>query len=359
MFSNEQQIRDLFGRADPGRLASLAAPRMTSAQVIADAEALTAHTHQFMAPPGLARRKLVLAAAATVAAGATAYVLTRRSTSAQTAGNTPAWAMAGTVVVPMAFRDDMDPPPAADRLRALAASITDAPHDTRSGRYAYRHGKSWSAGMLSDEGHTLGLVEEEEAWTAPDGSGRVRRKTIGAEYPDQASRRYWQARIARGQGPTIPSEDIQDVPAHQPDPNGPPRPTDWTQPPTDPTQLAGLLRAEYGALDAAKWTMELYRSYAVPRQVRAQVLAILAGLPGFLWRGQVTDRIGRRGVAVTVQAYPPQDRTDSNQYRYEEALIFDERTGELLGYEISVLTASPTLKSYVQILDADHTDRLG
>ncbi|BCB78274.1 hypothetical protein GCM10022251_31310 [Phytohabitans flavus] len=357
MSSTEQQIRELFGRADPGRLAPLPAPRMTSAQLIAETEALATRTHRFTAPPGLGRRKLVLAGAATVAAGVAAYALAQRSTGSRTAGNTPAWALAGTVVVPMGFRDDRDPPPAADRLRALAASITDAPHDTRSGRYAYRHGKSWSSGMLTDEGHTLGLVEEEEAWTASDGSGRVRRKTVGAEYPDEASRQYWQARIARGQGPTIPNEDLQDVPARQPDPNTPPQPADWTQPPTDPTQLARLLRAEYGPLDTAKWTMELYRSYVVPRRVRAQVLTILAGVPGFRWRGQVTDRIGRRGVAITVRAYPPQDRTDSNQY--EGVLIFDERTGELLGYEISVLTASPTLNSYVQILDADHTDRLG
>ncbi|MEN3305438.1 MAG: hypothetical protein V7603_1640 [Micromonosporaceae bacterium] len=357
MSSTEQQIRDLFGRADPGRLASLAAPRMTSAQVIADADAVTTRTHRFMTPPELGRRKLVLAGAATVVGGAAAFVLTRRSTGARTAANTPAWALAGTVVVPMAFQDDTDPPPAADRLRALAASITDTPYDKRPGRYAYRHGKSWSAGTLTDEGHTLGFVEEEQAWTAPDGSGRTRRKTVGAEYPDEASRRYWQTRIARGQGPTIPNEDVQDVAAHQPDPNTPPQPADWTRPPTDPTQLAGLLRAEYGARDAAKWTMELYRSYAVPRRVRAGVLTILAGLPGFLWHGQVTDRIGRRGVAVTVRARPPQDNTDRNPY--EDTLIFDERTGELLGYETTVLTATPTLKSYIQILDADRTDRLG
>jgi hypothetical protein len=357
MSGTEQQIRDLFGRADPGRLAALAAPRMTSAQVIADAEAPTAHTHRFEAPPGLARRTLVLAGAATVAAGATAYVLTRRSTGAPAAGNTPAWALAGTVVVPLGLPDDTDPPPAADRLRALAASITDAPHDTGSGRYAYRHAKSWSAGALSDEGHTLGFVEEKEDWTAADGSGRVRRKTVGAEYPDQASRQYWQARIARGQGPTIPSEEIQDVPAHRQDPIAPPQPADWTQPPTDPTQLAGLLRAGYGALDAAKWTMELYRSYAVPRRVRAQVLTILAGLPGFRWRGQVTDRLGRPGVAVTVRSSPPPDRTDSDEY--EETLIFHERTGELLGFEMSTRIASPTLTAYVQILDANRTDRLG
>ncbi len=40
MSSTEQQIRDLFGPADPGRLALLAAPRITSAQLIADADAV-------------------------------------------------------------------------------------------------------------------------------------------------------------------------------------------------------------------------------------------------------------------------------------------------------------------------------
>jgi hypothetical protein len=357
MPSTEQQIRDLFGQADPGRLLAPVAPRMTSAQVIAEAQALTAGSHRFAGPPGLARRRLILAGAATVAAGATAYALTRSRTGPPAAGDTPAWAVAGTVIVPMAFQDDTDPPPAADRLRALAAGITDAPHDAQSGRYAYRHGKSWSAGILNDEGYSLGFVDEEQEWTAPDGSGRVRRRTVGAEYPDQASRRYWQNRIAQGQGPTIPHEDVQDVPAHRPDPYGPPQPADWTQPPSDPTQLAGVLRAGYGALDAAKWTMEFYRSYVVPRTVRAQVLTILAGLPGFLWRGQVTDRIGRAGVAITVQARAPQDRGGSDQY--VGVLIFDERTGELLDYEDSVVTTSPRLNTYMQILDSGRTDRIG
>ncbi|GIH15417.1 hypothetical protein [Rugosimonospora africana] len=161
--------------------------------------------------------------------------------------------------------------------------------------------------------------------------------------------------MARGQAPAIPDEDVQDIPAHRPDPNAPPQPADWTQPPADAAQLAGMLRAEYGALDAAKWTMELYRGYVVPRGVRAQVLTILAGLPG-RWRGQVTDRIGRHGVAITVRGRAPQDRGDSNQY--ESVLIFDERTGELLDLEESVV-ASPALTTYVQFLDSGWTDRIG
>ena len=286
-----------------------------------------------------------------------AYVLTRRSSGTPTAGNTPAWALAGTVVLPIALRDGADPPPAADRLRALAASITDAPHDTRSGRYAYRHGKSWSAGALSDEGHTLGFVVEEEALARPGRRrpGPARRRSAWS-IPTRRPAGTGERGSPGGQGPYDSRRGNQDVPAHQQDPIAPPQPADWTQPPTDPTQLAGLLRAEYGALDAAKWTMELYRSYAVPRRVRAQVLTILAGLPGFRWRGQVTDRLGRPGVAVTLWSYPS-DTTALNPY--EETLIFHERTGELLDFEITTRTASPTLTTYIQILDANRTDRLG
>jgi hypothetical protein len=90
MSTTEQQVREPFGQADSGKLDSLVTPRLTCAQVIAGAEALATHNHQFTAPPGLARRKVVLAAAANVAARATASVLTRRPTGTPTAGSTPA-----------------------------------------------------------------------------------------------------------------------------------------------------------------------------------------------------------------------------------------------------------------------------
>ena len=83
-------------------------------------------------------------------------------------------------------------------------------------------------------------------------------------------------------------------------------------------------------------------------QARA-VLRVLADLPGFRWRGQVTDRAGRAGMAVTV---------DDREHDAQSLLIFDPGTGELLAHER--LTLSPVrISSYQVILDAGRTDRMG
>ena len=183
MPGTEQQIRDIFSRTDPARRATVPPPRITAALLIAHAEAVTTDTRRAALPKaGPARRRLLLTAAATAAVGLAASVLGPLSTdhrhSARQAGPAGA-APAGSVVVPMAFQTDADPPPAADRLRALAANITNAPYDTQTGRYAHRRLKSWSDTQLSHDKLTVGYVEEYDEWTAPDGSGRSHRRIVG------------------------------------------------------------------------------------------------------------------------------------------------------------------------------------
>lgn len=92
-----------------------------------------------------------------------------------------------------------------------------------------------------------------------------------------------------------------------------------------------------------------YLRYAVPRETRAQILRVLADVPGFLWRGEATDRAGRKGLAITF---------DDREHDEQELLIFNPGTGELLASELVV----PSLKrtsTYIVILGTDLTDHLG
>ncbi|WP_255511200.1 hypothetical protein [Micromonospora sp. WP24] len=69
----------------------------------------------------------------------------------------------------------------------------------------------------------------------------------------------------------------------------------------------------------------LYGLYVVPRRTRAEILRVLADVPGFRWRGQVVDRAGRKGVAITF---------DDREHDQQSLLIFAPETGELLAYEV-------------------------
>jgi hypothetical protein len=332
----EEQTRAMLAPADPAHDIVIP-PTVSAAELIAGTQ------ESNWRRPGLHRRRLVLVGGAVVAAAsATAYLLPKRS--ANPAPDAPL----GQVLTPIGYQLDTDPQPAAPQLRALAARIADAPYDNRSGRYAYRHAKFWSGTTLAKDGFLMGFVEEEQNWTARDGSGRSRKKTLSAQFPNDASRRYWERVFPTLGWPPIPSESVENIP-----PGG----AVALQPPTSPTELGALLKAQYGAADATKWTMELYRRYIVPKSARAQVLQILSTLDGFVWRGAATDRAGRSGVAVSVSVTPPADNTDRNPY--ECVLILHPGTGELLAYEQTLLTPRREPSFYSLILDSDWTDRLG
>jgi len=358
-----QNLLSRLRELDPARDLDVP-PTVPAGQIIARAEAAAPRTGRWPASarsapvrPAFRRRGIALAAAAVIVAGAVTAGLLYPADRARFPIEV------GPVVVPIAHELAGDAPPAAARLRDLARHLTSSAYDRDTGRYAYRHGKSWGATRLtSAEGHEMSFVEEEESWTAPDGSGRHRQRTVAAEFPDEASRRYWEGEVAGGRFPPIPNESVLDDPpastSSSPSPSpasdpGVPVPlTDRTLPPSRRAELAERLRAQYGAFDAAKWTMELYRAYVVPRETRRQVIEILATLDGFVWRGRVTDRAGRSGVAISV------DRRTGDE-RYQMVLVFDPNTGELLALDYVELAPHRETMAYVIILPPGRVDTLG
>jgi hypothetical protein len=373
----DKGIVDRLSTADPARAMSVPPAATAATELIARAETGAGRENLLVdLPPRRPAhgRRLGLAVAAAmvpVAIAGMVYVLSPGAADNPSAAGATTPVVAGRVLVPIAYAITTDAPAAAAHLRALAKRVTDAPYDTKAGRYAYRHTKSWGTTVQSAEGFEMGFVEEWEEWTAPDGSGRTRTKRLGAEFPNEESRRYFEQRIAEGDYGPIPNESVEDVPAPSTgvaetpgpitqNPYEPPRPADRTRPPSNVADLAKLLRVEHGALDAAKWTMELYRSYAVPRQTRAQVLEILASLGQFVWRGQVTDRAGRTGVAISVDhTVPDKDMPDDPHDSYQMVLIFNPDTGELLASEFLALAPARETLSYISFIGHDRVDALG
>jgi hypothetical protein len=186
-----------------------------------------------------------------------------------------------------------------------------------------------------DRRYSVAYASETEIWQAADGTGRQVTTQLGPQYPDQASAAYW-AKMLPSAKPGADDLTLGDPPL-------PPLPTDQAR-------LAELLKIRYGGGAAAKETSTLYARYAVPRAVRAEILRVLAGVPGLLWRGEVTDRAGRQGVAVTY---------DDGEHGQQSLLVFDPRTGELLAHELLTMSQPVKMDAYQVILETSWTDRPG
>lgn len=314
-----QATRDLLGPADPARGAPVAPPRLTALEVIGLAAPVRRRRPS--------RRLVLAAAAATVAAGAAAVVSTR------TRPVRPSGPEVGTVLEPIAYQYGSGAPPAGARLRALADAVTDAPYETHTGRYAYHHTRLWGDPVMSDasDRYVMGYASESWTWRTDDGTGTQRDLQLEPQFPDPASRDYYQSRL----------------PHNTPVPHSFPLPPSPVPPlPTDRAGLADRIQTRYGPGAVTKFLPSLYTTYVVPRAVRAQLLRVLADLPAWVWRGSVTDRAGRPGVAITA---------DDPEYHEQFLLVFDPTTGGLLASEL--LTLRPVrISTYLVVLDTDRTD---
>ncbi|MET0414423.1 MAG: CU044_5270 family protein [Actinoplanes sp.] len=332
MFGAER-TRTLLGPADPARSVAVTPPPVSARDLIDRADATEPDDGRRRVRP--TRRLVLTAGTLAVAAGAVA-VLQPFDKQKPDAPVGPGGAV-GTVLVPVAYQFDADPPAAGPQLRALAGKIKDAEYDHRGGRYMYHHTKVWGDPVetSADGRHHVAYAGESKVWQAADGTGSRINTQLEPQYPDQESRAYWQRKLTPR--PAAASSPI------------PLPPMELTPPPADPSRLRELLKVQYGPGAASKWVGALYARYVMPRATRAEVLRVLADVPGFRWRGRVTDRAGRDGVAVTF---------DDREHDQQSLLIFDPRTGELLADEL--LTLAPVrISAYQLILDTTWTDRIG
>ncbi|SCG61952.1 CU044_5270 family protein [Micromonospora humi] len=336
MFGAER-TRTLLGPVDPARTVAVAPPPVSAGELIDRAGATeTVGPHRRVRPT----RRLVLTAGTLAAAvGAVAVLQPFDRSSPDVPGG--AGSTAGSVLVPVSYQFVADPPEAGPQLRALAGAIGDAEYDHLRGRYMYHHTKVWGDPVMTsaDGRHHVAFAGETKAWQAADGTGSQINTQLEPQYPDRESRDYWQRNLD-----SRPAVGTSAAPAMIPLP-----PTELRPPSADPSALRGLLKVEYGPGAASKEVSALYAQFVIPRATRAAILRVLAEVPGFRWRGRVTDRAGRNGVAVTF---------DDRENDAQSLLIFDPTTGELLAHER--LTLSPVrISAYQVILGTAWTDRVG
>jgi hypothetical protein len=239
-----------------------------------------------------------------------------------------------------------DPAPSArNPLGELAQHLADTAYDRQRGRYTYLHTHYWALDTTATAHRTTSRIAvfDEQLWIAADNSGRDRL----ARLPDQPA-----GGPLRWSTPKPGAGTNEDFPAGR-------HPRSLPEPPSaDPDTLAAQLdtiqpRAN-GPQSVVRAIADIYRDTAPPKPVRAAMLRLLASVGAVTYRGRVTDRAGRPGVAVSV---------DSD---VRDTLIFDESTGVLLAFEAVLLTqpggldiGPGAIRESVLYLGYGHTDQVG
>jgi hypothetical protein len=192
-----------------------------------------------------------------------------------------------------------DAPSARALLLQLAATAAGRPAPTpaSAGAYAYVKTVGWYLTLGQGPGAGSIFPQTTQSWLRPNGSGRVV-NTTGA-----------------GSGRTVDDMRIGSGPR-------------LFKLSTDPRILARQLAVGHPQSDGPQERLVAFTDTAsqqpIPPAAEAAILRLIAGTPQLVNRGTVTDRAGRAGVAVGLEA--PQL---GNAY----TLILSPHTGQLLGFE--------------------------
>lgn len=224
--------------------------------------------------------------------------------------------------------------------RAADAAQDTSERPLKPGEFFYVHDRS--AYLMSSAGEggswSVLLPTERETWTGRDGHGRYVAKDTGSpEFPGPKDREHWKA---QGSMPLA----------------RPPRPVDSATfgtsgfgaggsmlsyeqlsalPSEGKAMYRKLIELANGAgpspdIEAFVIIGDLLRSAPVPPDVRAGLYRAAAHIKGVRYAGEVTDALGRKGLAVEL--------TDGEQRR---RLVFDPETSQLLGEQDVLIKRVP------------------
>ncbi|MFK3981849.1 CU044_5270 family protein [Micromonospora sp. NPDC050397] len=345
----ERLLRRLVEANDPMRGKQIAAPRRSAAELRQLADQRRANGRW----PGANRIGVRMPLA--VPAGALALVIGAlvlvNVLPSGVGGRAPAPVamMAAPAALTVQFPGEAEP--AGPWLRELALRIARLDEPAGSGRYLYLHVQSWSAQTTATDPKTANEVvaRDERLWWAADRSGREEITALPPQPADTALAGWLD-------GPPAEAPERWETDY---------RPGELAvvveSPATDPALLAAQLSAHEpfsnGPQAVTRAVASMYRYHEMTPALRAAVLRVLGDTDGLVYRGQVVDRAGRTGVAVSV---------DSAAGATRDLAVLDPETGVLLSYEQVALISpprsavrAPAVISYVLYLAHGRTEQIG
>jgi hypothetical protein len=203
---------------------------------------------------------------------------------------------------------------------AAVATRQPVPSAPASGPYAYVKSAGWYLDIRVDgaTSHSTIVATISESWTRADGWARILRTRASTDG----------SRVTEPTGHPVVVDDFT-VPA------GGAHPDPLLHLSADPTVIAHQLNAgdppkRTEPVENFLWLTDLTLRQPVPSNVESTILRVLASSPGLINSGTVVDRVGRSGVAVSLDS-----AFGGLLTRY--TFIFNPSTGGLLGEEETLM----------------------
>jgi hypothetical protein len=203
---------------------------------------------------------------------------------------------------------------------AAVAARQPVPSPPARGAYAYAKSAGWYLNIRVDGAASSSTIVATvtESWTRADGWARILKTRASTDG----------SRVTEPTGRPVVVDDFT-VPA------GGAHPDPLLHLSADPTVVAHQLNAgdppkQTEPVENFLWLTDLSLRQPVPSNVESTILRVLARSPGLINSGTVVDRVGRPGVAVSLES-----AFSGLLTRY--TLIFDPSTGGLLGEEETLI----------------------
>ncbi|WP_268793442.1 CU044_5270 family protein [Sanguibacter sp. Leaf3] len=354
--------RILESRPQPARRASLPAPQRRQGAPAPhrpsppDSTALVG-TSEHRWQPG--RRRGTMIAAVAAVALVVALVAAEGSRAQPAAASTIPSLSYGVGDLAKSSLDEL--PDASATLRGLADAARETPEPVRTGTVQHVVAQEWlgETGPAPDgSGQATSVYPTvTERWLAADGSGLITQRRAAAVTYDGA--------INTEAGPSLAGELSSDAVL-------PGTFDDVARLPEDPAALAadilGRSSAECSLDDwkgycLTEQVQTYFGSGVVPQDLTGAFWDMLAQQPTVRLLGPTTDRAGREGTAVAVEAPKiPEDPSDDESVL---VLIVSEETGQLLATETLTLRSdllgvtSPTVTGFSAITLSEYTTEVG
>lgn len=227
---------------------------------------------------------------------------------------------------------------ARELVRAATVAERQRPVALVPGSYAYTKSQSFdlTTTVVEGRGFSALIPHTREAWIGTDGSGRLRETSGNPIFLGSDDRAAWQAAGSPPLRERTSDRRFGPEELHM---------LDLASLPTEPDALYERIREQAAATDVPTNVEmlvvigDLLRETAAPPALRAALYRVAARIEGIELIGRVTDRAGRRGVAVGITS-------DYSGARTRKILIFDPETSTLLAERTVLLER-------VQWLDAD------